>query len=68
MDNLPAYKVIELREAIEAVGATVIYLSPTHQIFRQLKTVSQRSKSFSAHSWGHEFMHSYSNFQMNRPQ
>ena len=28
MDNLPAHKVIGIREAIEAVGAKVIYLSP----------------------------------------
>lgn len=28
MDNLPAHLVIGIREAIVAVGATVIYLSP----------------------------------------
>ena len=28
MDNLPAHKVNGIREAIESVGATVIYLSP----------------------------------------
>jgi len=28
MDNLPAHKVAGIREAIEAVGATVVYLSP----------------------------------------
>ena len=28
MDNLPAHKVTGIREAIEGVGATIIYLSP----------------------------------------
>ncbi len=28
MDNLPAHKVMGIREAIEKVGATLIYLSP----------------------------------------
>lgn len=57
MDNLPAHKVIGIREAIEAVGATVIYLSPIRQIFRQLRTVGLRSKSFFVHE-RHEPMHS----------
>ncbi len=33
MDNLPAHKVTGIREAIEAVGATVIYLSPNFARF-----------------------------------
>ena len=37
MDNLPAHKVIGIREAIEAVGATVIYLSPYSPDFSQAR-------------------------------
>lgn len=48
MANLPAHQVIGIRAAIEAVAATVIYLSPIRQISRQSKPVGQRSKSFSA--------------------
>lgn len=33
MDNLPAHKVTGIREAIEAVGATVVYLSPYSRLF-----------------------------------
>ena len=33
MDNLPAHKVAGIREAIEAVGATVVYLSPYSRLF-----------------------------------
>ena len=33
MDNLPAHKVTGIREAIESVGATVIYLSPSFSRF-----------------------------------
>lgn len=34
MDNLPAQKeVAGIREAIEAVGATVVYLSPYSRLF-----------------------------------
>ncbi|MBW4638959.1 MAG: transposase [Gloeocapsa sp. UFS-A4-WI-NPMV-4B04] len=33
MDNLPAHKVTGIREAIVAVGATVVYLSPYSRLF-----------------------------------
>jgi len=33
MDNLPAHKVAGIRSAIEAVGATVVYLSPYSRLF-----------------------------------
>ena len=33
MDNLPAHKVTGIREAIEAVGARVVYLSPYSLLF-----------------------------------
>ena len=36
MDNLPAHKITGIREAIEAVGATVIYLSPYSPDFSPL--------------------------------
>ena len=37
MDNLPAHKVTGIREAIEAVGARVIYLSPYSPDFSQAR-------------------------------
>jgi len=33
MDNLPAHKVAGIREAIEAVGATVVYLFSSTRFF-----------------------------------
>jgi len=48
MDNLPAPKVIGIREAIESVGATVIYLSPYSPDFSPIENCCQRSKNFSA--------------------
>lgn len=51
MDNLPAHKVAGIREAIEAVGATVVYLSPYSRLFfAPNRIVAQKSNSFSAHS------------------
>jgi hypothetical protein len=37
MDHLPAHKVTGIREAIEAVGARVIYLSPYSPDFSQAR-------------------------------
>ena len=45
MDNLPAHKVAGIREAIESVGATVIYL-PTRQIFRKRENCWSKVKEF----------------------
>ena len=57
MDNLPAHKVAGIREAIESVGATVIYLSPNFaRVFALAKTVGQRLKSFSVQE-RHERVH-----------
>lgn len=36
MDNLPAPKVTGIGEAIEGVGATIIYLSPYSPYFSRL--------------------------------
>ncbi len=33
MDNLPAHKVAGIRESIEAVGATLVYLPPYSRLF-----------------------------------
>lgn len=46
MDNLPAYKVIDIREAIEAVGATVIYLSPYSPDFSPIENCWSKVKEF----------------------
>jgi transposase len=56
MDNLPAHKVKGIREAIESVGATVIYLSPYSPDFSPIETVGQRLKRFSVQE-RHEPMH-----------
>ncbi len=52
MDILPAHKVIGIREAIEAVGTTVIYLSPYSPDFSptlvELLVKSQRVSSFTS--------------------
>lgn len=37
MDNLPAYKALEVREAIESVGARVEFLSPYSPDFNQAR-------------------------------
>lgn len=47
MDNFSAHHVEGIREAIEAVGAQLVYLPPTHLISRQLKTAGPRSKNHS---------------------
>jgi transposase len=46
MDNLPAHKVTGIREAIEAVGATVIYLSPYSPDFSPIENCWSKVKEF----------------------
>ena len=46
MDNLPAHKVIGIREAIEAVGATVIYLPPYSPDFSPIENCWSKVKEF----------------------
>lgn len=50
MDNLPAHKVTGVRQAIEARGATVLYLppyspdlNPVEQLFAKLKTLLRKA-------------------------
>ena len=47
MDNLPAHKVAGIREAIEAVGATVVYLSPYSPDFSPLIELLVKSQRVS---------------------
>jgi hypothetical protein len=49
MDNLPAHKVTGIREASKRLEQQLSICPHIRQIFRQLKTVGQKSKSFSAH-------------------
>ena len=46
MDNLPAHKVNGIREAIEAVGATVVYLSPYSPDFSPIENSWSKVKEF----------------------
>ena len=46
MDNLPAHKVTGIREAIEGVGATVIYLSPYSPDFSPIENCWSKVKEF----------------------
>jgi transposase len=46
MDNLPAHKVKGIREAIESVGATVIYLSPYSPDFSPIENCWSKVKEF----------------------
>lgn len=46
MDNLPAHKVTGIREAIEAVGATVVYLSPYSPDFSPIENCWSKLKEF----------------------
>ena len=48
MDNLPAHKVAGIREAIEAVGATVVYLSPYSPDFSPLIELLVKNQGISA--------------------
>ena len=59
MDNLPAHKVTGIRAfAFEAVGATVVYLSPYSPDFSPLFELLVKSQGVSARTLGHERMHS----------
>ena len=46
MDNLPAHKVIGVTEAIEAVGAKVIYLSPYSPDFNPIEHLWSKLKAY----------------------
>ncbi len=46
MDNLPAHKVVGIREAIVAVGATVVYLSPYSPDFSPIENCWSKVKEF----------------------
>lgn len=46
MDNLPAHKVAGIREAVEAVGATVIYLPPYSPDFSPIENCWSKVKEF----------------------
>ena len=46
MDNLPAHKVAGIREAIEAVGATLVYLSPYSPDFSLIENCWSKVKEF----------------------
>jgi transposase len=46
MDNLPAHKVAGIREASEAVGATVVYLSPYSPDFSPIENCWSKVKEF----------------------
>lgn len=46
MDNLPAHKVTGIREAIEAAGATVVYLSPYSPDFSPIENCWSKVKEF----------------------
>ena len=48
MDNLPAHKGAEVRRAIEAVGAMLLYLPPYSPDFNPIETPSPSSR----HSYG----------------
>lgn len=50
MDNLPAHKIVGVRQAIEAVGASVLYLppyspdfNPIEQLFAKLKALLRKA-------------------------
>ncbi len=46
MDNLPAHKIAGIRSAIEAVGATVVYLSPYSPDFSPIENCWSKVKEF----------------------
>ncbi len=46
MDNLPAHKATEVREAIESVGAKVIFLSPYSPDFNPIENCWSKVKEF----------------------
>jgi len=46
MDNLPAHKIAGIREAIEAVGATLVYLPPYSPDFSAIENCWSKVKQF----------------------
>ena len=46
MDNLPAHKVAAIREAIEAAGARLVYLSPYSPDFNPIENCWSKVKEF----------------------
>jgi transposase len=46
MDNLPAHKVEGVREALSAVGARLIYLSPYSPDFNQIENLWSKLKTY----------------------
>jgi transposase len=48
MDNLPAHKVAGVRDAIEAVGAPLVYLPPYSPDFNPIENLFSKLKSLSA--------------------
>ena len=56
MDNLPAHKVTGIRSAIQAVGATVVYLSPYSPDFSPIENWwSNGLANFYALSWARTY-------------
>ena len=52
MDNLPCHKVAGVREAIESIGAKLVYLppyspdlNPIEQVFSKLKTLLRKARA-----------------------
>ncbi len=46
MDNLPAHKATEVREAIESVGARVVFLSPYSPDFNPIENCWSKLKQY----------------------
>jgi len=46
MDNLPAHKAIRVREAIESVGARVVFLSPYSPDFNPIENCWSKLKEY----------------------
>lgn len=46
MDNLPAHKAIEVKEAIESVGARVVFLSPYSPDFNPIENSWSKIKEY----------------------
>lgn len=70
MDNLPAHKVAGVREAVEATGATLIYLQPRLQPHRERLLQAQspwaKGRRANRRSLGRRCRHSSTNLQPKR--
>ena len=60
MDNLPCHKVAGIREAIESVGAKLVYLppyspdlNPIEQAFAKLKTLLRKTRAYARRTLRH---------------